>query len=139
MKFKTIKSPTTGKIWMDRNIGAKRRAKAIDDKKSYGKILTWDEAVDVCKKYPGFRLPTIKELKSENIQNSNDAFNKLKLPSAGDGFAYSQGSWGTLWSSSIESKRSFALGFHSKSTSKYKYNREFEFSVRLIMKRRPNK
>ena len=41
LKYKTIKSPITGKIWLDRNLGAKRKCLSIDDKLCYGDYYQW--------------------------------------------------------------------------------------------------
>ena len=102
----TITSTTTGRIWQDRNIGAQQVATAFDDKLSYGNLLTWDQAEAIAKQTKGFRLPTIEEVLAEKITDRNDAFNKLKLPSAGyysnyGKCMYFQGSVGHLWSSTI--------------------------------------
>lgn len=75
----------------------------------------------------GYRVPTEAELTAEttglsganNVQNRDDAFNSfLKLPSAGSrgynsGSLYDQGSWGYVWSSSVDGSYSRMLFFDS--------------------------
>ena len=39
-------NPTTGKIWMDRNIGAQRAANSINDQYSYGDLYQWGRRSD---------------------------------------------------------------------------------------------
>ena len=39
-------SPTTGKAWMDRNIGAFRVATSIDDEQAYGDLYQWGRRAD---------------------------------------------------------------------------------------------
>lgn len=41
-----IISPTTGKKWLDRNLGAKRLATAFDDYQSYGDLFQWGRPAD---------------------------------------------------------------------------------------------
>ena len=41
-----IISPTTGKKWLDRNLGAKRAAMAFDDYEAYGDLFQWGRPAD---------------------------------------------------------------------------------------------
>lgn len=41
-----VVSPYTGKIWLDRNLGASRVATAVDDNQSYGDYYQWGRAAD---------------------------------------------------------------------------------------------
>ena len=135
--MKTITSKITGRIWMDRNIGAHCRAIYPEHKMAYGTHHTWDEAMEISKNTPGFRLPTIKELKAEQIQNSTDAIKKLAFPSAGfrdniDGSTHTRGSWGTVWSSNISDQSSYNFCFNLSYANSYYSNCTYRFSVRLI-------
>lgn len=40
-KIVEVFNPTTGKIWMDRNLGASRVAQSIDDRQAYGDLYQW--------------------------------------------------------------------------------------------------
>jgi uncharacterized protein (TIGR02145 family) len=41
-----VTNPTTGKTWMDRNLGAANVAEAIDDENSYGDLYQWGRFAD---------------------------------------------------------------------------------------------
>ena len=41
-----VKNPTTGKIWMDRNLGASQVATSSRDTKAYGDLYQWGRAAD---------------------------------------------------------------------------------------------
>lgn len=42
----TVQNPTTGEIWMDRNLGAAQVATSIDDEASYGDLYQWGRGTD---------------------------------------------------------------------------------------------
>jgi hypothetical protein len=95
--YKTVKSPYTGKIWLDRNLGAKRVCQSFDDSQCYGDYFQWGRDSDGHEKQnsssfktgsrdwmssddsgakrsanwnpcpSGFRVPTIDELKAETL------------------------------------------------------------------------
>ncbi len=44
--YSTITSPTTGRIWMDRNLGAKRDCTSFDDSSCYGYYYQWGRGTD---------------------------------------------------------------------------------------------
>lgn len=44
--YKTIVSPYTGKIWLDRNLGAKRVCQSYDDSKCFGYYFQWGRGSD---------------------------------------------------------------------------------------------
>ena len=44
--FSTITSPTTGRIWLDRNLGAERACVSYDDKLCYGDYYQWGRKAD---------------------------------------------------------------------------------------------
>jgi len=133
LKYKTIKSPTTGRIWLDRNIGASRVAESSTDKLAYGHYLTHKEAKAIAKLVKGFRLPTPEEFKAEQLE-----FNKLKMPMPGyrsrtDGAVYREGSRGRYWSGSVSGPDARDLHFNSSATNPDNTsNRAFGCSVRLI-------
>ena len=138
LKYKTIKSTETGRIWLDRNIGASRVAESSDDKLSYGHYLTHKEAKAIAKLVKGFRLPTPEEFRAEQLENSSNAFNKLKMPMPGyrnrtGGAVSSEGSGGHCWSGSVSGTNARYLFFSSSATyPDNTSNRAYGFSVRLI-------
>jgi uncharacterized protein (TIGR02145 family) len=44
--YGVIKSPTTGRQWLDRNIGASQAATAVDDYLAYGDLFQWGRPAD---------------------------------------------------------------------------------------------
>ena len=137
LKYKTIKSPVTGRVWLDRNIGASQIAESSTSKLSYGHYLTHREAKAIAKLVKGFRLPTPEELESEQLENSADAFNKLKMPLSGyqsraDGAVNNEGSSGNYWSGSGLGTNARYLSFSSSAMyPDFTNDRAHGFSVRL--------
>lgn len=41
-----VTNPTTGKTWMDRNLGASRAATSVDDAEAYGSLFQWGRSAD---------------------------------------------------------------------------------------------
>ena len=85
----------------------------------------------------GFRVPTQTELSAENITNSADAFTKLKFPVAGsrdyfDGSMGDQGSWGNVWTSSVDGSGSQYVEFGSGGADWSSIHRAFGLSVRCV-------
>jgi len=138
LKYKEIKSTTTGRVWLDRNIGASQVAESSTDKLSYGHYLTHKEAKAIAKLVKGFRLPTPEEFGAEELENGRGAFDKLGLPMPGNrlragGAVNSEGSYGYYWSGSVSGSDARGLFFGSSATYlDYTSNRANGFSVRLI-------
>jgi len=65
-----ITNPVTGRIWMDRNLGAERVAIAGNDRRSYGHLYQWGRRAD------GHQLrdASITESQATNIQPQHDLF-----------------------------------------------------------------
>ncbi len=85
----------------------------------------------------GFRVPTMDEFIAENLQNSEGAFNKLKLPLAGYRYSLMDrvDSWGYVWTSTSYGINSKSVGYGYLSTSASAYetaNRAYGFPVRCI-------
>ena len=128
----------TGRIWLDRNLGARRVAQAMDDESSYGGYYSFDEVE--CP--PGYRLPTEEEWKEEmrswDDEDTSGAFNSsLKLPMAGlrescSGSLFFVGSYGFYWSSTVFGSNARRLYFYSCGASMYSSNRAGGGSVRCI-------
>jgi hypothetical protein len=136
-KIKEIISPVTGRIWMDRNIGAKKKAKnRLDNPKTYGEKFTYEKAKRIASKYKelGYRLPTKEELEAEG----KDIQHNLKLPKAGIGSwltstdNYHCGSYGHYWSITEKDDKAKALHFSNSIAYVYKYDKMNNYSIRLI-------
>ncbi|MCB4764055.1 MAG: hypothetical protein LGB78_09215, partial [Sulfurovum sp.] len=76
LTYHCVKNPQTGRIWLDRNIGASRVAQSNLDNLAKGDNYTTDKAL-VCPK--DFRLPTQREFGNEinswSSREARDAFN----------------------------------------------------------------
>lgn len=46
ISYDTVTSPHTGKIWLDRNLGASRACRAYDDEQCYGDYYQWGREAD---------------------------------------------------------------------------------------------
>ncbi len=44
--YNTVTSPYTGKVWLDRNIGASRVCQSIDDQSCFGDYFQWGRGID---------------------------------------------------------------------------------------------
>jgi hypothetical protein len=139
-KIKGIISPITGRVWMDRNIGAKKKVKSrLDNPKTYGDKFTYEEALKEAKKYKklGYRVPTKGELKAEgesihhNLKLPRSGYSRLTTTGYREGNVY--GANGYYWSST-ESSRDYAweLDFHDSGVYMKFNNKTYKFSVRLI-------
>ena len=130
-EYKTVQS-ATGRIWLDRNLGASRVAQHSTDSLSYGGYYNHDEIQCPA----GFRLPTEEEWKAE-IVAGNINISPLKLPRAGlryysDGSLGGVGSYGYYWSSTVYGSNVRLLYFNSNNTNLFSNCRSLGVSVRLI-------
>lgn len=194
LTYNTVISPYTGKVWLDKNLGASQVCSALDDAACYGDYYQWGRDTDGHEKSDsatsstqatdiinvgssffinyldwttadsdgalraanwskadgtsvcpiGYRVPTITELEAETIAastavtNNTDAFNNfLKLPSAGyrdssDGTMRVQGSYGIVWSSSVNSSYSRDLYFDNLLADSGSGYRPHGFGVRCL-------
>ncbi len=84
----------------------------------------------------GFRVPIKGELEAENISNRDDAYTKLKLPSAGyrkgSGAMNNQGYTGSVWSASPDGSYAHRLYFYSGYAGTSNLGRAYGFSVRCL-------
>jgi len=196
--YDTVTSLHTGKVWLDRNLGASQVCTAYNDPACYGDYYQWGRDTDGHEKSTsistptqatdidnagsafiiddgwehnldwaydadsdgslrsdnwsktdgssacpvGFRVPTITELNAEtldaDVTDSATAFaNFLKLPSAGyrrgsSGSLGFQGSYGHLWSASVDGSYSRRLGFGSGVADWGNVSRAHGLSVRCL-------
>jgi len=190
--YGTVTSPYTGKVWLDRNLGASQVCTSSTDTACYGDYYQWGRNYDghqdstsattntratnvnsagssfikgssdwasvddagatrmahwsatdgssVCPS--GFNVPTITELKAETldngITNGATAFsNFLKLPASGSRFRYTgslsdQGSWGNVWTRTVNGSRSHFVFFGSSGANTRYDSRVTGLSVRCI-------
>jgi uncharacterized protein (TIGR02145 family) len=128
----------TGRLWLDRNLGATQVATSHDDKKAYGKYYKFNNVI--CPE--GWRLPTEEEWKEETNSWISESMtgalsSELKLPCAGiktynnnlNERRYS----GHYWSSTeFGSSNSLNLYFNSGFAGTDFTNHSYGLSVRCI-------
>ncbi len=68
--YGTVKSPYTGKIWLDRNLGAERACATPNDPKCYGDLYQWGRNTDGHEKRNS-ETTTVKEI---SIKNTSSKF-----------------------------------------------------------------
>lgn len=137
LEYKEVKSET-GRIWLDRNLGAKRVAKSLNDSKSFGNYYTFNKIE--CPE--GYRLPIEEEWKAETLswisKDGEGAFKSpLKLPMSGyrdyiSGEPFGVGLSGSYWSNSVVGFNSSSLSFSSSVAFMFSFYRANGLSVRLI-------
>lgn len=80
--YKTVKSPYTGKIWLDRNLGAKRVCKTGTDKQCFGDYFQWGRDSDGHEKENSYTTPKISVSNTPDnpkfIKNSNSLWDWRK-------------------------------------------------------------
>ncbi|VVH51330.1 hypothetical protein BPUTSESOX_156, partial [uncultured Gammaproteobacteria bacterium] len=132
LTYKLVTSPYTGRVWLDRNLGAKRVATSSDDTDAYGDYFPFYDphGKDICP--AGFSVPTEGELGADAIPttraNTNiaTAFSSfLKLPAAGEedllstkGFR-SRGSATILWTKTLEKGKGRYLSIGTVGTPRF--------------------
>ncbi|WP_342589271.1 inverse autotransporter beta domain-containing protein [thiotrophic endosymbiont of Bathymodiolus puteoserpentis (Logatchev)] len=147
LTYKLVTSPDTGRVWLDRNLGAIQVATKKDDSAAYGDHYPFSDISgnnDICP--AGFGVPTEGELAAETIvptpiSTPTTALSSfLKLPAAGGGQTSDNlaGDVVFLWTKTTVSGEGRYLTIASS-------NREFstsitsgfKFSVRCIKTRTP--
>jgi len=121
VKYKTVLSPITNRIWLDRNIGASKVCSKFDDTDCYGYFYPWSnewnkiDGSSICPR--SFRVPNINELMKEEESVALAKFNFksfLRIPSSGlrdsSGMVLFDGTHGYLWSSSSYEYNNIAFG-----------------------------
>jgi len=183
-QYSTIVSKVTGKVWMDRNLGASRVCQDAGDVECFGDYYQWGREADGHQKKEsailstlattivpnhelfivssqengydwtssdtngiqratswnicpvGFRVPTLAEIRAENIHNDKDAFSQLKLPLSGyrfaSGFLGYENLIGNIWTANMNGNYSYRFYFSEDDTDIKKYGRAVGFPVRCI-------
>lgn len=79
IKYDTVTSPYTGRVWLDRNLGASRVCTTIDDKECYGDYYQWGRKSDGHEKFESSTsstmLDSITNTSSEFIFNDSIHYN----------------------------------------------------------------
>ncbi len=145
--YKTVKSPYTGRLWLDRNLGASRVCISSNDISCYGSYFNFSElGQDICP--TGYKVPSKEELGYETVNKNRkvnfyynkyrkfDAFSSfLKLPISGSRGLYGKitiRETGNLWTRSNEGENwAWSLKFYTKAILKNGEKR-FGFPVRCI-------
>ena len=126
-EYKTVQSPTTGRTWLDRNLGASE----VDE---YGGYFMFGEAL--CP--DGYEVPSDEEWDAELPSDWKTDIEWMKLPLAGNrntnGSFYGRGDSSRLWSSTESGGFAYIRYLH---TSLAEVDRDADgkangFSVRLI-------
>jgi uncharacterized protein (TIGR02145 family) len=70
LTYQTVVSPSTGRVWLDRNLGANRVCQRLDDEQCYGHYYQWGRLSD------GHELPSslITSTKAASLINAGDKF-----------------------------------------------------------------
>jgi len=183
-KYSTIVSQVTGKVWMDRNLGASRVCQDANDAECFGDYYQWGRGADGHQKKEssilstlattiipnhelfivssqddsydwtsadkngiqrvsswnicpaGFRVPTLAEIRAEDIGDDKDAFSILKLPLSGyrfaSGFLGYQNLIGNIWTANMNGNYSYRFYFSEDDTDIKKYGRAVGFPIRCI-------
>ena len=132
-EYKTVLSKT-GRVWLDRNLGASRVAESYDDPLSYGGY--YRNVIGDIDCPEGFRLPTEEEWKAE-IEAGDINTSVLKLPMPGrhsfsSGSLINVGSFGYYWSSTVSGSSARYLYFYSSIAYMNSLSWAYGLSVRLI-------
>ena len=151
LTYKTTQSVGTGKIWLDRNMGATKAPASIGDvgtntETEFGRFYSWNDAQTACP--TGYRLPTKAEWELEIAgfanhggQDANGAWGSLKLTltgyrSSGSGALGSSyvGALGYYWSSTDDGSTTNAkpLLFASSSAAMTDKSKSIGYAVRCI-------
>lgn len=88
-EYGIIKSPYTGKIWLDRNLGAKRVCQSFDDSQCYGDYFQWGRDSDGHEKQ---NSSTTSSLSSTDIPNHSQYIEAPDRP-----HDWRRGQNGNLW------------------------------------------
>ena len=126
-EYKTVQSPTTGRTWLDRNLGASE----VDE---YGGYFMFGEAL--CP--DGYEVPSDEEWDAELPNDWKTDIEWMNLPLAGNrntsGIVCGRGDHKRLWSSTESGGFAYSrlLVTSNATVNRYTYNKALGLSVRLI-------
>ena len=147
LTYGLITSPNTGRVWLDRNLGATKVAESSTDSGAYGDYYQWGRN-DICP--VDFSVPTEAELKADttdvSITNAATAFSSfLKIALAGyqieDSRRFGMGLNAYLWTKNAD-KSDTKMGrnlfiekgsSNSNFTGLNKSSKDLYYSIRCIM------
>ncbi|CAC9517393.1 hypothetical protein [uncultured Gammaproteobacteria bacterium] len=93
--YKTVHSPNTNRVWLDRNLGASQVAKNRSDTKSYGDLYQWGRAYDQHEKRNSGTSPTqFTSLKNTGANNGPFIIENSDWTSADSTGEEREKSWG---------------------------------------------
>jgi uncharacterized protein (TIGR02145 family) len=93
--YKTVHSPNTNRVWLDRNLGASQVAKNRSDTKSYGDLYQWGRAYDQHEKRNSGTSPTqFTSLKNTGANNGPFIIKNSDWTSADSTGEEREKSWG---------------------------------------------
>jgi uncharacterized protein (TIGR02145 family) len=123
-----VTNPTTGKTWMDRNLGASQVATASNDTDSYGDLYQWGRAADghQCR-----TSPTINTLATTSQPNTGAAWDGHFILTTPYPFDWLQTQDNFLWSPNNPNDPSPLKGFTDPCPSGYRVPTEAELNSEL--------
>lgn len=111
--YKEVVSPFTGKVWLDRNLGASKVCESFDDDKCFGSYFQWGRSADGHEKY---KVEITTELASTSEPGHSDFI---------VGYAENRYDWisvqdNTLWKGIYASNNPCPKGFRIPTTGEFK-------------------
>ncbi len=81
LEYKAIVSPYTNRVWLDRNLGAKRVCRGLTDEKCYGDYFQWGRAADGHEKSSSKTTDILSENNSPNHSQFIISRSRINKPS----------------------------------------------------------
>lgn len=152
VKYEKVESPTTGVLWLDRNIGAEKVCDQMRDdypsdykygisqNECFGDYLAINNVQDWGFRDPcpaGSRLPTIYELKAEKLTANNSINEILNIPIAGQSNLYGTkdnlGEYGYLLSRTVNDGYVMILKVYEVLSGSIILNNDMAVSARCLI------
>ena len=121
-----VTNPVTGRIWMDRNLGATQVAQSFDDAQSYGSFFQWGRFAD------GHQC--VNQFPNENVATSMSILTQSQTDSPQHGFFIHGFDWRTqpnnsLWQGVNGVNNPCPLGFRLPTISEWEVERNTWINV----------